>query len=106
MDMNMNELVAAVEEWSKNKGLDKADPSKQFLKVAEEFGEIAAAMARGQRDELQDAIGDTIVTLIILAQQHDMDVSECLETAYNVIAKRTGKMINGVFVKSEDLVKQ
>ena len=101
--MNMNELVVAVEEWSKNKGLDKAEPTKQFLKVAEEFGEIAAAMARNDMYELQDAIGDTIVTLIILAQQHELEVAECLEAAYNVIAKRTGKMINGVFVKSEDL---
>lgn len=101
--MGMNELVKAVQEWSINKGLHQADPAKQFLKVAEEFGEIAAAMARGQRDELQDAIGDATVTLIILAQQHDMEYADCLETAYNVIAKRKGKMIDGVFVKSEDL---
>lgn len=101
--MEMKELVKAVQEWSINKGLHQADPAKQFLKTSEEFGEIAAAMARGQRDELQDAIGDTTVTLIILAQQHGMEFSECLETAYNVIAKRTGKMIDGVFVKSEDL---
>lgn len=101
--MEMNELVKAVQEWSINKELHQADPAKQFLKVAEEFGEIGAAMARGQRDELQDAIGDTTVTLIILAQQHDMEYADCLETAYNVIAKRKGKMVDGVFVKSEDL---
>lgn len=99
----MNELVYLVEEWSKDKGLDKADPSKQFLKVSEEFGEIAAAMARGQYEELKDAIGDTIVTLIILSQQHGLTVEECLAQAYGVISKRTGKMVNGVFVKSEDL---
>lgn len=99
----MNELVYLVEEWSKDKGLNNADPTKQFLKVSEEFGEIAAAMARGQHDELKDAIGDTIVTLIILSQQHGLTVEECLTQAYGVISKRTGKMVNGVFVKSEDL---
>lgn len=100
---NMNELVYLVEEWSKDKGLNNADPTKQFLKVSEEFGEIAAAMARGQYEELKDAIGDTIVTLIILSQQHGLTVEECLAQAYGVISKRTGKMVNGVFVKSEDL---
>ena len=99
----MNELVYLVEEWSKDKGLNNADPTKQFLKVSEEFGEIAAAMARGQYEELKDAIGDTIVTLIILSQQQGLTVEECLAQAYGVISKRTGKMVNGVFVKSEDL---
>lgn len=99
----MNVLVAQVEQWSKDKGLDQADSTKQFLKVAEEFGEIAAAMARGQHEELKDAIGDTIVTLIILSQQQGLTVEECLAQAYGVISKRTGKMVNGVFVKSEDL---
>lgn len=99
----MNELVYLVEKWSKDKGLDKADPAKQFLKVVEEVGEIAAAMARSQHEELKDAIGDTIVTLIILSQQHGLTVEECLAQAYGVISKRTGKMVNGVFVKSEDL---
>lgn len=99
----MGELVSNVEEWSKNKGLDKADPTKQFLKVSEEFGEIAAALARNDEDEFQDAVGDTVVTLIILAQQKGYTLEECLQKAYDVIKDRTGKMIDGVFVKSEDL---
>lgn len=99
----MNELIKQVEEWSKNKGLDKAESSKQMLKTVEEIGEVASALARGQRDELRDGIGDVIVTLIILAQQNDMDIHECLNTAYDEIKGRTGKMVDGVFVKSEDL---
>lgn len=64
----MNELIKNVEEWSKDKGLDKAESSKQFLKVTEEVGEVAAALARNDRNELRDGIGDVVVTLIILAQ--------------------------------------
>ena len=175
--MEMKELILAVEEWSKNKGLDKADSRGQFLKVVEEAAEIGEATAflesRNAQismagfDMYKDAIGDTYVTLIILAQQknikftelwdgskgfssHDKDdilvslgaiaghlargkedsfegikyaifniilslkklalengftSEECLEMAYNVIAKRKGKMVDGVFVKEEDLVK-
>ncbi len=99
----MDELVFSVEQWSKDKGVDKADSSKQFLKVTEEVGEVAAALARSDMHELKDGIGDTIVTLIILAQQNGMTIEECLSQAYGVISKRSGKMVNGVFVKSEDL---
>lgn len=100
---NMNELIKKVEEWSKNKGLDATESSKQFLKVSEEVGEVAAALARDDKDELRDGIGDVVVTLIILAQQNDMDLYECLNQAYTEIKDRKGKMVNGVFVKSSDL---
>ena len=99
----MDELITKVEQWAKDKGLDQADPKAQFLKVAEETAEIAAGMARGNMEAVKDGIGDTIVTLIILAMQQGMDVEECLQMAYNEIKGRTGKMVDGVFVKSSDL---
>ncbi|RSU12331.1 hypothetical protein CBF29_06430 [Vagococcus elongatus] len=98
-----NDLFGRVEEWAKVRGIDRNDPSKQMLKVVEEVGEVAAALARGDQEELMDGIGDSIVTLIILAQQSGMDALDCLNAAYNVIAKRKGKVVNGVFVKEEDL---
>lgn len=102
-EIKLNELVNKIEQWSTNKGLDQAESSKQMLKVVEEIGEIAAALARGDMDALKDGIGDGVITLTILAQQNGMTVQDCTQTAYNVIAGRTGKMIDGVFVKSEDL---
>ena len=99
----MNKLISFVEEWSKAKGLDQAESSKQFLKVTEEVGEVAAALARNDMYELKDGIGDVVVTLIILAQQNNLTLEECLEQAYNEIKDRTGKTVNGVFVKGSDL---
>ena len=99
----MDRLVKLVEKWSKDKDLDKAESSKQFLKVIEEIGEVADALAKNKPEELKDGIGDVIVTLIILAQQQGLSVEECLEYAYNEIKDREGKMVNGVFVKEEDL---
>ena len=69
----------------------------------EEVGEIAASMARNKEDELKDAIGDTYVTLVILAQQYGWSIRDCVAQAYNEIKDRQGLNINGVFVKSEDL---
>lgn len=101
---NLITLVHSVEQWSINKGIDKADSSKQYLKVAEETGEVAAALVRGDMDALRDGIGDAVVTLIILAQQNNMTLEECLNQAYGDIKDRTGKIVDGVFVKSEDCI--
>lgn len=99
----MDILVKKVEKWSEDRSLNDGNPDKQFQKVSEEVGEIAAALARNNMDELRDGIGDTVVTLIILAQQNDMDLHECLNTAYHEIKGRKGKTINGTFIKEEDL---
>jgi len=103
--LNMTELIELVEVWSMNKNLDAGEPSKQFLKVTEEVGEVAAALARDNQEDLVDALGDTVVTLTILAQQCGLSIEECLNEAYNVIKNRNGEMKNGVFVKEEDLEK-
>jgi hypothetical protein len=31
----------------------------------------------------------------------NLKLEDCLESAYNVISKRTGKMVNGQFVKDK-----
>jgi len=99
----MDELVKLVEEWAREKNLDIAEPEKQMLKVIEEVGEVAAALARNNKNDLRDGIGDVVVTLVILAMQNDMDLYKCLNQAYNEIKDRKGKNVNGVFVKEADL---
>ena len=99
----MDELVKLVEEWAREKNLDIAEPEKQMLKVIEEVGEVAAALARNNKNDLRDGIGDVVVTLVILAMQNNMDLYECLNQAYSEIKNRHGEMVNGVFVKESDL---
>lgn len=50
---------------------------------------------------LKDAIGDSIVTLIVLCLQLGYDVEECLTIAYNDIKDRKGVMIDDNFVKTK-----
>lgn len=99
----MDQLIKQVEKWSIDKGLDKGNSDRQALKFYEEAGEIGAALSRNRMDDLKDGIGDTIVTLIILAQQHGMTIEECLQYAYDEIKGRKGKTINGTFIKESDL---
>ena len=100
---NMKNLIKQVEQWSIDKGLDKGNSDRQALKFYEEAGEIGAALSRNRMDDLKDGIGDTIVTLIILAQQHGLTIEECLQYAYDEIKGRKGKTINGTFIKESDL---
>jgi NTP pyrophosphatase (non-canonical NTP hydrolase) len=98
--MSFDELINNVFTWADNKGLIKEEnATKQMLKVVEEVGETAGALAKNNRDELKDGIGDSFVTLIILANQCGYTPSECLQAAWDEIKGRTGKTINGVFVK-------
>ncbi len=98
--MDYFELECAVESWAQEKGiLDKATPMAQALKTLEETTELCTAINSNDRAEIIDAMGDIMVTLIIQAKMQGLKLEECLESAYNVISKRTGKMVNGVFVK-------
>jgi len=100
VNMDYFELECAVETWAEEKGiLSKATPMAQALKTLEECTELGVAVNNNDRAEIIDAMGDIMVTLIIQAKMQDLSLEECLESAYNVIAKRTGKMVNGQFVK-------
>lgn len=65
----MEELIEKVEAWSKERGLNAADANKQRLKLWEEFGELNASIARNNRDDAIDAIGDMLVVMTIYCQQ-------------------------------------
>ena len=97
--METNELIEKVKQWGRKHKL--TDPIMQFAKVNEEVGEIGHELTRGNNDsiEIEDAIGDTLVTVIILSDILGYDPIECLDMAYQTIAKRRGKTINRSFVK-------
>ena len=160
--VKLHKLITNVQQWSIDRGLDKADSKKQILKLYEEFGELASGLAKGNKEVIKDSIGDVVVVLIILAQQQEVvaiaDLSyddsvadimlmastligklsyhisnnhqafmfysqiqiimaalklvaknqelifeDCLSKAWNEIKDRKGKLIDGVWVKEEDL---
>lgn len=114
--MNYQELEKLVIEWACDKGiLEKATPLAQARKTLEEVNELLeACLAQNEgeetflnlkskrvntKEEIKDALGDILVTIIIGAELQGLKLEDCLESAYNVIKNRTGKMINGQFVK-------
>lgn len=98
---NYQELEKLVIDWSREKGiLENGTTIAQAGKTMEECTELMVAIARHDDDEIIDALGDILVTIIIQAEMQGVSLTECLESAYNVIAKRTGVMVNGQFVKN------
>ena len=102
----MNKLIKKVEWWSRDRELHKSNSDKQLLKLVEEVGEVAEAYNKGYTDELKIELGDVLVTLIIFAQQQGFDLHECLELAYDKIANRKGVLVDGIYIKQEDLIAQ
>ena len=100
--MKLTNEFSTIRDWAANKGIyASVDPKTQYIKLQEEAGELAKAILKNDDDEFIDAIGDCVVVLTNLAALKGYTIEECINSAYEVIAKRTGKMENGTFVKDK-----
>lgn len=94
------EIRENVLQWAADRGLlIPENQTKQALKLVSEVGELCDAILSKNKDEIIDAIGDIRVVLIILSEQCQLNDDDCLESAYNVIKNRTGKTVDGTFIK-------
>ena len=116
------ELSDLVIKWGVEKGIfDASTPLRQLDKTQEELDETKDALEKLHNldyqlslmedmgvpketeeealAEVKDGIGDMLVTIILLAEMVEMNTVDCLNAAYDVIKKRTGKMVDGQFVK-------
>mgnify|MGYP006179828709 FL=1 len=90
-----------IRQWAQERGIyDKGNPHTQYVKLMEEAGELAQALLNKDSYEIKDAIGDMVVVLTNLAVLEGMQIENCIDSAYNEIANRTGTMLNGTFVKT------
>ena len=98
---SFKELSGSVIDWAKQRELLSPENAKsQYLKFIEESGELARGILKADATETEDAFGDVLVTLIILAEQLGYNLERCLQTAYNEIKSREGKTIGGTFIKN------
>ena len=103
-DIKISSKYELIREWARNRGIyDKGDSKTQYVKLMEEAGELAQAILKRDTPEIQDAIGDMVVVLTNLAELENLKIENCIDSAYDVISKRKGNMVNGTFVKSGDI---
>jgi NTP pyrophosphatase (non-canonical NTP hydrolase) len=111
--MEYKQLEEKVIQWGADKGiLEKSNPIRQLQKTQEELDETMQALVQfadaktdkakqDALDEVIDGIGDMLVTIILLSKIVGVETVPCLESAYNVISKRSGTMVDGFFVKNK-----
>jgi MazG nucleotide pyrophosphohydrolase domain. len=93
-------LVEKVIQWHYDRNLiDGSTAKDQTLKLIQEVGELSDNVCKGK--DISDDLGDILVIVINLAEREGLTVESCLETAWQDIKDRKGKMVDGVFVKDE-----
>ena len=110
--MKLTNELQPIRNWANEKGIySKGDVKTQIIKLFEETGELSKSIMKNDKEEFIDAIGDIIVVLVSVAElgneffktsaNEKIFVEDCINSAYEVIAKRTGKMVGGTFVKDK-----
>lgn len=80
----------------------------QVLSICSCVQKISSLLIRDDEKQtnseaIKQQLDEILIHIKILAPELNLDPVDCLETAYNVVKDRTGKMKNGTFVKDADL---
>ena len=99
--MSYAEVEIKVVQWGEARGIvQNATAMSQAIKTLEETTELLDAINKKNIEETKDAVGDIVVTLIMVCAVLDIDLVSCLKGAYNEIKDRKGYLTKeGVFVK-------
>ena len=102
INYNLGQLSLLIRDWHKARNLINGSTDQaQFVKLIEEAGELAGNIARGK--DIRDDIGDMVVVLINIAERNGYSLTACVKVAYDDIKDRKGRMVDGVFIKEDDL---
>lgn len=97
------DITELIKKWAIDRNVVSGDVKSQMVKLLEEAGELATGINKDKRELIIDSIGDVYVVLVILCMQLGLDINDCIKAAYEEIKDRRGELVNGLFVKEEDL---
>lgn len=97
-----DELETLTSKWAHDRGITvNGKVITQYMKLAEEAGEMASHIAKGQC--IKDDIGDCIVVLNNIARLYGTTINECWNLAFDEIKDRKGFLNeDGIFIKDTD----
>ena len=102
-DTETDDIAELIKKWATDRNVTDGDAKSQMVKLLEEAGELAEGINKNKQDLIVDSIGDVYIVLVILCMQLGLDINDCIKAAYEEIKDRKGKLVNGLFVKEEDL---
>ena len=85
----------ALDDFENEYEINKHDFSEEVIRLESHINLFEETL------EIEDAIGDCVVVLTNLAYLCNTSIESCIEGAYSEISGRTGKMVNGTFVKDK-----
>lgn len=97
------DITELIKKWTTDRDLTSGNPTAQMVKLMEEVGELANGINKDEKWQIIESIGDIYVVLVVLCMQLGLDINDCIWVAYEEIKDRKGKLVNGLFVKEEDL---
>lgn len=99
--MSYSEIEMKIVQWGEaRKIVQNATAMSQAIKTLEETTELLDAINKKNLDETKDAIGDIVVTLIMVCAVLDLDLVQCIRGAYDEIKDRKGYLTpEGTFIK-------
>jgi len=99
--MSYADIEMKVLQWGEARGIvQNSTPYAQALKTKEELDELFEAISKGNIEEMADAYGDILVTLVMGCACADLDLVTCFKDAYNEIKDRKGHLSKeGLFIK-------
>lgn len=100
------QTLAKVKTWGGERGITiNGTAMGQAIKTQEEATELLSAINQHDMTEVRDAIGDIIVTLVMVSEIVGVDIEGCFDAAYQEIKDRKGYLrADGVFVKETSKV--
>lgn len=98
----LEHLENNIKGWHHDRNLiDGSSDKDQYMKLIQEAGELSDNICKGR--DIADDIGDMIVVLINIAERNGLNLTTCMEKAWQDIKDRKGRMVDGIFVKESDL---
>ena len=103
IEADAEDITGLIKKWAIDRGLQSGNPKAQMLELMKELAELGSNINKLGVGQIMESIGGIYVELVVFCMQLGLDINDCIKAAYEEINDRKGKLVNGLFVKEEDL---